>query len=55
MGKEVKALKLGKGTTGSLAAKGTCSHGGRHLKLGGKGARVSGAGRKDKFRRMKSG
>ena len=50
----VKKLKLGKGSTGTTAAKGSCSKGGRWLKTGGVGARKSGAGRKDKFSHIKA-
>ena len=50
----VKKLKLGKGSTGTTAAKGTCSKGGRWLKKGGVGARAKGAGRKDKFAHIKA-
>ena len=49
----VKKLKLGKGSTGSTAAKGTCCKGGRWLKKGGIGARKKGAGRKDQFAHVK--
>ena len=49
----VKGLKLGKGSTGSTAAKGTCCKGGRRLKKGGIGARKKGAGRKDQFAHVK--
>ena len=49
----VKKLKLGKGSTGSTAAKGTCCKGGRMLKKGGIGAMSSGGGRKDKFSHIK--
>ena len=45
----MKAFKLGFGTTGSTAAKGTCSKGGRQVKKGGIGARRAGGGRKDRF------
>ncbi len=47
--KRMKDLKIGFGTTGTTAAKGTCSKGGRMVKKGGIGARRAGAGRKDKF------
>ena len=47
-------MKLGKGITGSIVAQGTCSKGGRYLKLGGIGARAAGAGRKDKYKRTKT-
>ncbi len=50
----VKKLKLGKGSTGTTAAKGTCSKGGRWLMKGGVGARASGAGRKDKYAHIKA-
>ena len=49
----MKTLKLGKGSTGTTAAKGTCSKGGRMVKKGGIGARRSGAGRKDHFKHLK--
>ena len=49
----VKKLKLGKGSTGTTAAKGSCSKGGRWLKQGGIGARKKGAGRKDEFAHIK--
>ena len=49
----MKELKIGYGSTGSTAAKGTCSKGGRFLKKGGVGARRRGAGRKDKFWHLK--
>jgi hypothetical protein len=49
----MKSFKLGFGSTGTTAAKGTCSKGGRWLKKGGTGARMPGAGRKDKFAHLK--
>jgi hypothetical protein len=50
--RRVKTLKLGVGSTGSTAAVGTCSKGGRHLKKGGIGARRQGAGRKNNFKHI---
>ena len=52
--KRVKDLKLGKGSTGTTAAKGTCCKGGRWLMKGGVGARATGGGRKDKFSHIKT-
>ena len=49
----VKRLKLGAGSTGTLASKGTCSKGGRFCRQGGEGARRQGAGRKGHFDRVK--
>jgi hypothetical protein len=49
----MKDLKLGYGSTGTTAAKGTCSKGGRALKKGGIGARRPGAGRPDRFSHLK--
>jgi len=49
----VKELKLGKGTTGTLAAKGTCSKGKRFLQNKSRGCRSKGAGRKDVFKPIK--
>ena len=50
--RRVQALKLGKGTTGTLAAKGTCSKGKKIARVN-KGCRKDGAGRKDVFKHVK--
>ena len=47
----VKKLKLGKGTLGTLAAKGTCSKGKKNKAA--RGCRNAGAGRKDVFKHVK--
>ena len=49
----MKKMKLGFGSTGTTAAKGSCAHGGRMCKKGGIGARLPGGGRKDKFIHLK--
>ena len=50
--KRVQTLKLGKGTTGTLAAKGTCSKGKKNVRIN-KGCRKDGAGRRDVFKHVK--
>ena len=45
-------MKLGKGTTGTLAAKGTCSKGKKNVRVN-KGCRKDGAGRRDVFKHVK--
>ena len=45
----MKTLKIGFGSVGTTASKGTHNKGDRWLKKGGMGARASGAGRKDQF------
>ena len=49
----MKSFKLGFGSTGTTAARGTCSKGGRAFRKGGTGARMPGAGRKDHFMHLK--